>query len=226
MNFFNSNYPSLLDSPTNNIGVGRRNWDKNRFEDPFKTTSSDQITYKIYVTTSGLRGAGTDANVYVNIYGYKLNTGQIFLKSSRAHMNMFEAGNTDYFEVLGHDVGEIEMLKIGHDNNGMASAWHLKEVVVETRDKGKFLFPCDQWLDRKHGDGKIERDLFPEKRQMTVYPEREGRPFAYAPGDRDPYGIESPIEYKISVTTSDLKFAGTNANVYVNIFGRKSDTGS
>ena len=38
--------------------------------------------------------------------------------------------------------------------------WHLKEVVVESLEE-KVLFPCNKWFDRKEGDGKIERDLFP-----------------------------------------------------------------
>lgn len=71
----------------------------------------NKIIYKIFVTTSDLRFAGTDANVYVSIHGKRLNTGNIKLKSSRMNMNMFEQGKTDFFEVRGVDVGEIEMLR-------------------------------------------------------------------------------------------------------------------
>lgn len=146
-------------------------------------------------------------------------------------MNKFEAGKTDYFEITGTDVGEIQMLKIGHDNMGLGAAWHLREVVIETPDKGEVIFPCDQWLDRKHGDGKIERDLFPEQRQLSSRSPRapSGDKFAF---DNDPFDKVPPykserllIEYKVSVTTSDVIHAGTDANVYVNLFGRKLETG-
>jgi hypothetical protein len=33
------------------------------------------------------------------------------------------------------------------------------------------------------------------------------------------------IEYKIFIKTSDVKYAGTNANVYIQLFGDEEDTG-
>jgi hypothetical protein len=53
--------------------------------------------------------------------------------------------------------------RIGHDNKGIGSGWHLKEVIIEKQDRSKWLFPCNKWLDKKEGDGLIERELFPEQ---------------------------------------------------------------
>ena len=110
--------------------------------------------------TSDIKYAGTDANVYVDIFGHHKNTGKIELKSSRTNKNKFEQGKIDYFEITGVDVGEIEKLRIGHDNSGLGAAWHLKEVVVELPNRQKIYFPSNQWFDKKGEDGKIERDLF------------------------------------------------------------------
>ncbi len=139
--------------------------------------------------------------------------GRIFLKPSKSNVNCFEQGVTDHFTITGADVGEIKMLRIGHDNKGLSSGWHLKEVVIETPDSRKYIFRCDQWLDKKEGDGKIERDLFgaEEKREMT---ESDFRQF-----------IGHLIDYSVTVRTSDILNAGTDANVYIKIYGnvRKSD---
>ncbi len=52
--------------------------------------------------------------------------------------------------------------RIGHDNKGLGPGWHLKEIQIETpHSKNKLIFPCNKWFDKKEGDGKIERDLFP-----------------------------------------------------------------
>ena len=121
-----------------------------------------EITYKVYVTTSDLKFSGTDANVYIDIHGRQrgLSTGRIALKSSKMNVNVFERGRTDYFEVRGVDVGEIGMVRVGHDNSGAGPGWHLKEVVVEgPHDGRRYKFTCDRWLDKNSEDGRIERDL-------------------------------------------------------------------
>ncbi len=47
--------------------------------------------------------------------------------------NLFERGKTDVFPVSAKDVGELQKLKIWHDNKGMGSAWALEMVVVYTK---------------------------------------------------------------------------------------------
>ena len=86
---------------------------------------------------------------------------KIILKSSNLHKNPFEKGNTDYFEIESHDVGDIKKIRIGHDNKGLAPGWHLKEVAIHKEDGQTWLFPCNEWFDKKEGDGQIERELFP-----------------------------------------------------------------
>lgn len=48
-------------------------------------------TYAVSVFTGGTMGAGTDAKVYVNIYGENGDTGERYLKSSN-NLNKFEKG--------------------------------------------------------------------------------------------------------------------------------------
>lgn len=42
----------------------------------------------------------------------------------------------------------------------MAPGWHLKTVTIQKED-GLWEFPCNQWFDKREGDGQIERELFP-----------------------------------------------------------------
>lgn len=48
-------------------------------------------TYEVYVYTGTMWGAGTDANVYINIYGEMGDTGERKLRKSN-HFNKFESG--------------------------------------------------------------------------------------------------------------------------------------
>lgn len=79
-------------------------------------------------------------------------------------------------------------------------AWHLDyvEVIDETTGDHKF-FPSNQWFDRSQGDGLIERTLEAS--------------FNGKHGD----GVKEV--YKVTVYTSDVKFAGTDADVSIQLFG-------
>ena len=56
------------------------------------------------------------------------------------------------------------MNRIGHDNTGVGPGWHLKEVIIESIDLGKkWIFPCNRWLDKNEGDGRIDVELTPLK---------------------------------------------------------------
>ena len=51
------------------------------------------VNYSVTVYTGTKSGAGTDANVFVNIFGEQGDTGDRRLHSSKTHMNKFEKGN-------------------------------------------------------------------------------------------------------------------------------------
>ena len=62
--------------------------------------------------------------------------------------------------VTDADLGDLTHIVIGHDDQGASPAWHLDHVVITHGVSGQqWLFPCRQWFNAKHGDGKIEREL-------------------------------------------------------------------
>jgi hypothetical protein len=69
------------------------------------------VKYKISVKTGDVRGAGTDANVFVKLFGESGETEDKKLESSG---NNFERGNTDTFSFEALDLGEVTKVRVGH----------------------------------------------------------------------------------------------------------------
>ena len=62
--------------------------------------------------TSDIRGAGTDANVTIVLFGEKGSLTQPLENSA----NNFERNHTDVFHFGGKDLGPVTHIQIGHDN--------------------------------------------------------------------------------------------------------------
>jgi hypothetical protein len=91
-------------------------------------------------TSKEIRGAGTDANVYVELRGEAgATTGRHVLKNS--NFNNFERGQADVFEVTAGSVGTPTSLLIGHDGKGLGAAWHLEQVRVQCAPTGSVHVP-------------------------------------------------------------------------------------
>jgi len=121
------------------------------------TTYAPLIKYKIEVTTGDRRGAGTDANVFVTVYGENGDSGQRKLEGSG---NLFERAQTDEFGFELVELGELKKVTIGHDNSGFGASWFLDKVVVTRESDGKkWFFLCGRWLSKGEDDGAIIRDI-------------------------------------------------------------------
>ncbi len=84
-----------------------------------------EVAYEVAVFTSDVRGAGTDANVFIELHGDKGSVGQMRLESGA---NNFERDQCDVFVVKGSDVGQLQRVVVWHDNNGPGPDWHLQQV--------------------------------------------------------------------------------------------------
>jgi len=120
-------------------------------------------------------------------------------------MNKFEKGSIDVFLVQAVDLGDLDTIRIGHDNWGAGAAWYLdKAVVIDPRTAVETEFPCGRWFSRKEDDGLIERTL-------------------YALGSNNQ--IKATTRYSVRVATGKVSQAGTDANVTLTIYGATTDTG-
>ncbi|KAI7798290.1 putative lipoxygenase homology domain-containing protein 1-like [Triplophysa rosa] len=159
-------------------------------------------TYTLRIKTGDKKHAGTDSNIFAILYGENDDTGIINLKASKSHKNKFEKGMIDEFTVEAVDLGDLQKLRIGHDNTGGSSGWFLDWVEIDAPSQGQRLrFPCGRWLDCGEDDGAIIRDLYPADLQTELY-----TPF---------------VPYEIKTFTSDVFAAGTDADVFIVLYGEK-----
>ena len=69
-----------------------------------------ETTYKINVKTGDVMGAGTDANVFMVIFGENGDSGELALKSSETYKDKFERNHTDVFNFKNLlSLGECKM---------------------------------------------------------------------------------------------------------------------
>ncbi|XP_037364471.1 lipoxygenase homology domain-containing protein 1 [Talpa occidentalis] len=157
-------------------------------------------TFSVTIKTGDKKNAGTDANVFITLFGTKDDTGMTLLKSSKTNSDKFERDSIEIFTVEALDLGDLWKVRIGHDNTGKAPGWFVDWVEVDAPSLGKCMtFPCGRWLAKNEDDGTITRDLFHAELQTRLY-----TPF---------------VPYEITLYTSDVFAAGTDANIFIVIYG-------
>jgi len=111
--------------------------------------------YRVSTFTGDVENAGTDANVYITIYGSIRAVGPATLDNAEDN---FERGKEDHFTLDLSDVGRVERINIRHDNSGNKAGWFLSRVTVDVNgDHAEF--PCNRWLALDEDDHKTEVDL-------------------------------------------------------------------
>ncbi|XP_004684062.1 PREDICTED: lipoxygenase homology domain-containing protein 1 [Condylura cristata] len=157
-------------------------------------------TFSVTIKTGDKKNAGTDANVFITLFGTKDDTGMTLLKSSKTNSDKFERDSIEIFTVEALGLGDLWKVRIGHDNTGKAPGWFVDWVEVDAPSLGKCMtFPCGRWLAKNEDDGTIARDLFHAELQTRLY-----TPF---------------VPYEITLYTSDVFAAGTDANIFIVIYG-------
>ena len=179
-----------------------KNEDDGAIERTLYSASSNvnSIIYQISVFTADVRNAGTDANVHIILYGEHGDSGKMELRSSLSHGDKFERGRTDVFRVEAADLGALHKIRIGHDNHGLGASWFLDRVEVEVPSSARrFVFNCGRWLSKSDDDKQIERELLLDKEEITADP-------------------ASMATYECHVYTADVRNAGTDARVFLNMY--------
>ncbi|CAF0711074.1 unnamed protein product [Brachionus calyciflorus] len=138
-------------------------------ESTTSSKNSGSPNWTIYVYTSRIKNAGTDAGVYMQIYGSKSNTTQFFLDDKNNSKKLFELGSCDRFDRTLSDIGKPIKIKIGHDNKGAFPGWHLEKIVLQNNiTDEKFVFHCNRWLAKDEADHKTEVELTNETNKKSV----------------------------------------------------------
>ncbi|KAI1905273.1 hypothetical protein AGOR_G00014410 [Albula goreensis] len=162
------------------------------------------ISYHIAVKTGSINGASSDSKVFAKLYGEKGDTSKMMLVVSDNDLrNYFETGRVDIFSIETFDIGRINRLLIGHNNEGLRAGWFLDSVQIMVPVHGlQYMFPSHRWLCKDEADGKVEVEIYPS----------------------EILEIEKLINYEITVITGNIRAAGTNANVFIQIYGDEGKT--
>ncbi|NXU75029.1 LOXH1 protein, partial [Oreotrochilus melanogaster] len=90
--------------------------DNNLHEEGSQIRNLTEYTVKVY--TGDKRGAGTDANVHITLFGNYDKSEVIQLSQSLEHRNPFERGKVDTFKIQTKKLGSLHSIEIGHDGKG------------------------------------------------------------------------------------------------------------
>ncbi|NXP19468.1 LOXH1 protein, partial [Scytalopus superciliaris] len=103
--------------------------------------------------------AGTEADVYISVYGERGDTGSRQLLRSQKSKK-FLKGQTDTFAVEAVHLGHLYKIVIRHSGLGSGNGWFLDKVVIKDPvTDTDYTFLCHRWLDQGQDDGSIAREL-------------------------------------------------------------------
>lgn len=126
-----------------------------------KARSLIPVRYEIIVMTADEKEAGTDANVFITLFGSNGDSGRRALRQRMR--NLFERGRTEHFTLELLDMGDLTHIIVEHDGKGYSSSWLLDRVeVTNTSNAVTTSFLCGMWLDKNRADGQTRRVLYPK----------------------------------------------------------------
>ncbi|XP_027710156.1 polycystic kidney disease and receptor for egg jelly-related protein [Vombatus ursinus] len=106
----------------------------------------DHICYLVTFYTGSRLGAGTQADVFLQLLGTEASSDVHCL--SHPDFTTFYRGSTDTFLLTTRsDLGDIRAIRVWHNNEGCHPSWYLSRVKVENIfNRRIWLFLCRSWL--------------------------------------------------------------------------------
>lgn len=100
--------------------------------------------YEVTVYTGNAFMAGTDARIYVELFGESRNSGEVELAGKKS---AFARGSVDTFNIVSPNLKHLVKLTIRHDNSGFAPGWFVRKIdVYNSKEKVGFSFLCSCWI--------------------------------------------------------------------------------
>ncbi|XP_059165240.1 lipoxygenase homology domain-containing protein 1-like [Physella acuta] len=138
---------------------------------------SENIDYTITIKTADRANAGTDADVFINIFGSYGSTGRKVLPDQTA--GHFERGDVDTFVLHTKNVGRIRAIEIGHNNRGHKAGWFLDYVEIVQKVAAvfdfnirpgttKYRFDFYGWIANDEGDGQLAKTIYTSFPQVNL----------------------------------------------------------
>lgn len=112
--------------------------------------------YNVTIKTGDDPAAGTRANVRIQLIGELGETDKNGYLLENSGSDKFDRGAQASFEVKADkDLGQIEKVRIWHDNTGGGPGWYLDWINVELSGTS-WRFPANRWLAKDEEDKKID----------------------------------------------------------------------
>jgi len=114
-------------------------------------------------------GNGTTADVIIDMYGTEGSSGPIYLNNPHSEKRFFSRSSINIFYVsLPNSLGDLNKIKVKHNNGGTDPSWYLKDVfVIDIASGSKFHFVADRWIAVHKHDGKLEC-TFTESKENSI----------------------------------------------------------
>ncbi|XP_023129023.3 polycystic kidney disease protein 1-like 2 isoform X1 [Amphiprion ocellaris] len=105
-----------------------------------------EYRYILNISTGHRHGASTSSQVTITLLGTEGESEPHHLTDSEKPV--FERGGVDMFLLTTHfSLGDLQSIRMWHDNSGEHPAWYVNKVMVQDLETGqKWHFLCNSWL--------------------------------------------------------------------------------
>ncbi|XP_073691874.1 polycystin-1-like protein 2 [Garra rufa] len=119
-----------------------------------------EYRYLLSINTGHRRGASTSSQVTVTLQGTEGESEPHHLTDPEKPV--FERGGLDMFLLTTpFSLGELQSIRLWHDNSGQHPAWYVNKVMVQNLENGqKWHFLCNSWLSIDLGECTLDK-VFP-----------------------------------------------------------------
>ncbi|KAJ7986101.1 hypothetical protein DPEC_G00347310 [Dallia pectoralis] len=126
-----------------------------------------EYRYMLNVSTGHRRGASTSSQVTVTLLGTEGESEPHHLTDP--DKPVFERGAVDTFLLTTpFSLGELQSVRLWHDNSGGNPAWYINKMVVQDLETGqKWHFLCNSWLAIDMGECVLDK-VFPVATEMDL----------------------------------------------------------
>ncbi|XP_058485671.1 polycystin-1-like protein 2 [Solea solea] len=123
--------------------------------------------YVLSVGTGHRRGASTSSQVTITLLGTEGESDPHHLTDHEKPV--FERGGVDMFLLTTHfSLGDLQSIRLWHDNSGGYPAWYVNKVMVQDLETGqKWHFLCNSWLAVDVGECALDK-VFPVASEMDL----------------------------------------------------------
>uniref|UniRef100_A0AAQ4Q994 Polycystic kidney disease 1 like 2a n=1 Tax=Gasterosteus aculeatus aculeatus TaxID=481459 RepID=A0AAQ4Q994_GASAC len=123
--------------------------------------------YMLNVSTGHRHGASTSSRVTITLLGTEGESEPHHLTDTEKPV--FERGGVDMFLLTTHfSLGDLQSIRLWHDNSGAHPAWYVNKVMVQDLESGqKWHFLCNSWLAVDVGECALDK-VFPVATEMDL----------------------------------------------------------